>query len=41
MLYTSKSCLDALRSSIEAFYGQALSSSQAEPRRSGASGAIR
>jgi carboxypeptidase C (cathepsin A) len=41
MLYTSKPCLDALRSSIEAFYGQALSSSQAEPRRSGASGAIR
>jgi carboxypeptidase C (cathepsin A) len=40
MLYTSKPCLDSLRHSIEAFYGQALSSSQAEPRR-GASGAIR
>jgi carboxypeptidase C (cathepsin A) len=41
MLYTYKPCLDSLRHSIEEFYGQALSSSQAEPRSSGASGAIR
>jgi carboxypeptidase C (cathepsin A) len=41
MLYTSKPCLDSLRHSIEAFYGQALSSSQADARRNGASGAIR
>ena len=30
MLYTYKPCLDSLRHSIEEFYGQALSSSQAE-----------
>jgi carboxypeptidase C (cathepsin A) len=41
MLYTYKPCLDSLRHSIEEFYGQALSSSQAEPRRSGASGVSR
>jgi len=41
MLYTYKPCLDSLRHSIEEFYGQALSSWQAEPRGSGASGAIR
>jgi len=41
MLYTYKPCLDSLRHSIEEFYGQALSSSQAEPRSGGASGAIR
>jgi carboxypeptidase C (cathepsin A) len=41
MLYTSKACLDSLHHSIEEFYGQALSSSPAETRRSGASGASR
>ena len=39
MLYTAKPCLDSLHHSIEEFYGQASSSSQAEPRRS-AGGAI-
>ena len=41
MLYTYKPCLDSLRHSIEDFYGPALSSLQAEPRRGGASGTIR
>jgi carboxypeptidase C (cathepsin A) len=41
MLYTYKPCLDSLRHSIEELYRQALSPSQAEPRRSGASGVSR
>ena len=41
MLYTHKPCLDSLRHSVEEFYGQVLSSSQVEPSRSGASGAVR